>query len=91
MSKREQQLTDEMKEFLSRKVGELVMLTQQNAAGRFNPPSMDDDESGDAETSDDDDESSDAKRGDNWTSLSYPTDSRSRDERILQGWEEGNV
>ena len=101
MSKREQQLTDGMREFLSRKVGKLVQLAQRNAAGRFNPPPMDDDDNeeddyeddaemdGGDETDNDDDHMDDGdpsvEKG--WTSLSYATDTRSQDERIKQSWE----
>lgn len=94
ISKREQQLTDDMKEFLERKVARLVVLTQRNAVGRFNPPSMDDDdETDDAEMEaedemdDDDMDDEDADAEERWTSLSYPTDTRSHDERIKQPWE----
>ena len=100
-SKREEHLTEAMKVFLEREVGKLVTLTQQNAVGRFNPPSMDDDnnkeddDEGDAEMdgedeADDDDDHMDGgdprvEKG--WTSLSYATDNRSQDERIKQPWE----
>lgn len=85
ISKREQQLTEAMKEFLAREVGKLVQLAQSNAVGRFNPPSMDDDDDdedddedgaemdGEVETDSDDDHMDDGdpsvEKG--WTSLSY--------------------
>ena len=75
ISKREDQLTDEMRVYIDRQMAKLAMEAQSNAAGKFHPQPMDED--GGMEMED----GMDVDGG--WTSLNHATDTRSQDERIL--------
>ena len=75
ISKREAEITDEMRVYIEREMAKLAMQAQSNAAGKFHPQPMDEDDGMNV------DDGKDANNG--WMSLNRATDTRSQDERML--------